>query len=341
MLIGLGLAGLMLLSVSLQRVYNQLSVKELKRRARDDDHVAAILHRAAVYGVSLRALLWLLVAVNTAWFFVFTAEHLASWPAFGLSVILVLAAFVWLPNRQAKQISLWFAKTLAPAFAWVLQYVHSPIAWLHQSLRRFASPYNPTGIHDKEDLMELINHQNEQPDNQIPEADLELAFHALAFGDKPISDYLTPRRSVKAVGINDSIGPIMMSELHGSGLTRFPVYEGKKDNIVGTLFLRDLVNTKDTAKVREVMRKAICYVHEDESLRDALQAILKTHHHLLVVVNDSEEYVGVISIEEILEQAVGRAIADEFDQYEDRGAVARRPAQKIPDASEPETEVIE
>lgn len=340
MLIGLALAGLVLLSISLQRAYTQVSVKELKRRARQDDHLAAVLHKAAVYGVSLRALLWFLVAANSAGFFIFAADHLDSWSAFVLSLFLVLVAFVWLPNRQASRIGMWFAGKLAPAFGWILQYLHSPITAVHQWLQRFASGHKPTGIYDKEDLLHLINHQNEQPDNQIPQAELELVFNALTFGDKLVSDHLTTRRHVKAVSIDDSIGPIMMTELHASGQSRFPVYEGKKDNIVGTLFLKDLVNTKSSAKVSSVMRHTVCYVHEDQTLQDALQAILRTHHHLLIVVNSREEYVGAISIEDILEQIVGKAIINEFDQYEDLGAVARRAAHKDSPSEEP-TEVVE
>jgi magnesium and cobalt transporter len=139
-----------------------------------------------------------------------------------------------------------------------------------------------------------------------------------------------------------------MSELHDSGFSRFPVYEGKKDNIIGTLFLKDLVNTKASAKVRDVMRRTVCYVHEDQTLQDALQAILKTHHHLLIVVNNFEDYVGILTIEDVLEQVIGKAIVDEFDQYEDIRAVAQRAALKehkehkeAETTSEEATEVVE
>jgi CBS domain containing-hemolysin-like protein len=84
-------------------------------------------------------------------------------------------------------------------------------------------------------------------------------------------------------------------------------------------------------------------------LADALQAILKTRQHLFVVVNRFEEYVGVISIEDILEQIVGSPILDEFDQYDDLRAVAARQAekdhklheQKAPEVPAEEPEIVE
>ena len=59
-----------------------------------------------------------------------------------------------------------------------------------------------------------------------------------------------------------------------------------------------------------------------------MDAFLKTHHHLLVVVNHFEEIVGVLSIEDVLEQIVGQPIVDEFDNYEDLRAVAAKEAKQ-------------
>jgi CBS domain containing-hemolysin-like protein len=76
------------------------------------------------------------------------------------------------------------------------------------------------------------------------------------------------------------------------------------------------------------MNARLTYVHEDFSLYQTLQAFLKTKQHLFLVVNSFEELVGIITIEDVLEQMIGRAIVDEFDRYDDMRAVAAAAAHK-------------
>ena len=71
------------------------------------------------------------------------------------------------------------------------------------------------------------------------------------------------------------------------------------------------------------MSTDLYYVHEEEPLGHALQAIIKTKHHMFVVVNNFEEYVGILTIEDIVEQVLGKQIVDEFDKYDSIQAVAK------------------
>ncbi len=115
-----------------------------------------------------------------------------------------------------------------------------------------------------------------------------------------------------------------MDDLHKSGHSRFPVFGDTQDSIVGILYLRNLVKAKAGGTVQKTMTKQVCYVHEDQPLTEALQAILKTHQQLFIVVNSFEEYVGIVTIEDIMEAIVGQQIVDEFDEYEDLRAVAAK-----------------
>ncbi len=148
----------------------------------------------------------------------------------------------------------------------------------------------------------------------------------MTFGDKLISDVYTPRRVVRAVRADETVGPVLLAELHDSGFSRFPVYEDDPNEIIGILHLRDLVRKNRSGKIRSYMKQDVCFVHEQQSLRRGLDAILKTHQQLFVVVNSFEEYIGVVSIEDILEQVIGEHIVDEFDAYDDMRAVAQSQA---------------
>lgn len=322
------LAGITLLTISLQRSYGSLPVKELRKRARSGDVVAAALFKAAAYGSSLRALLWALILGFGSLLFLILSKETAAWFAFLAIGFVLWFGFVWLPAREATRLSLWLAKQLAPLFAKLLEYLHP----LFQKVSRFISRHRPvsvhTGLYDVEDLQDLFARQKVQSDNRIGQDVLAIVEQALSFGNKKVSDIVVPRRVVKAVSASDEIGPLLLDDLHKSGHSRFPVYDGKHDNIVGILFLRQAVRAKSGGSIQKSMSQQVCYVHEDQPLTEALQAILKTHQQLFVVVNSFEEYVGIITVEDVMEAAIGKQIVDEFDEYEDLRAVAAKMAAK-------------
>ncbi len=305
-----------------------MPVKELKRRARTGDQVASALLRAASYGSSLRTLLWVLIVLVGSIFFTTVAGATEGWFAVLLSGIVLWFGFIWLPAQDATRMGVWVASKTAPALEKILQYIHPVIDRLVSFVRRHRPVNVHTGLYDKDDLLALFERQKVQSDNQVDRQTLEIVEHTLQFADKKVSDILTPRRVVKAVSADDTIGPVLMTDLHKSGFSRFPTYEGKQDNIVGVLYLKDLVRAKTGGTVAKVMSKQVCYVHEDQPLTEALDAILKTHQQLFIVVNSFEEYVGIVTIEDIMEEIVGKQIVDEFDQYEDLRAVAAKMAAK-------------
>lgn len=322
-------AGLTLLAVSLQKTYQSVPPKELKHRAREGDEVARTLYRVVGYGYSLEVVLWVVVGVCASVFFLLTANIWPAWFALLMSATLVWLGFFWVPTGRVTMFGQRLARLVAPALAWFLHYVHPVTDAVVAFVRKHRPVHFHTGLYEKQDLIDLLSFQQMQTDSRIGQSELEIARHALTFGDVLVRDVLTPRRIVKTVSANESVGPVLMAELHKTGFSRFPVFDGATDTIVGTLYLRDLTSAKTGGTVADVMRaNNICYVHEAQPLTDALQAILKTHRQLMIVVNSFEEYVGIITIEDVLEQIVGKPIIDEFDQYEDMRAVAAKMAAK-------------
>ncbi|GAC1387409.1 MAG: hypothetical protein NVS1B7_1260 [Candidatus Saccharimonadales bacterium] len=314
------------LAISLQKTYAALPLRELKRRARSGDVVAACLYSAVGYGHSLRALLWFLIGLTGGGLFVSVALLLPIWAALLATSLLIWLVFVWVPSGRVTKLGDKAARAVAPFLAWLLNYLHPPIDWMSTFLRRHRPIHVHTGMYQTDDLVRLIEQQQAQTDNRIDSSGLSMARNALLFKDIIVRDVLTPKRMVTMVKADDSVGPILMTELYASGHSRFPVYEGKKDAIVGILYLRDLVTAQQSSTVKTIMQDTVCYVHEDRPISDALQAVLKTHQQLFVVVNNFEEFVGVLSVEDILEQIIGQPIIDEFDQYQNLRAVATRDA---------------
>lgn len=317
-----------LISVSLQKTYSRVPLKELKRRAVKGDEVAKALHSVASYGISLQILLWVFVGVMASGFFVVFSVNYPSWLAFIGSVALLWFAFAWLPNTKVSAMSEKIATTTAPIFSWILARIYPVLNKIGFFIKKYSNITIHSGLYQKEDVIELLDKQQHQSDNRMSVYEIEIAKSALKFSDRLIREVMTPKRVVKFVSAEDAIGPILMTELHKSGFSRFPVTGDNPEEIVGTLYIHDLVKAKDGGLVKSYMQKSVYYVNEEKTLDHALKAFLHTKHHLFMVVNNFEEIVGIITIEDVLEQVLGTQIVDEFDQYEDLRAVASLHAKK-------------
>ncbi len=321
-LIVLLLAAVTLVAVSLQKTYSHIPSKELKRRTKKGDKLAGLLYRAVAHGTSLSTLLWIFIGLGAGGFFIVLARWFPGLVALGVALLFLWIGFAWLPKTRVSWLGLMIARLFTPPIAWLLNNFSPGLNKLAYFLQKHLHTTVHTGLYEKEDIITLIKQQKQQADNRISDEELTIAANALQFGERLVGSSMVPRRMVKMVAAGDTIGPILMDELHASGRSRFPVYQDKEDNIVGTLYIRDLVSVKTGGQVNKIMKKDVRYVHEELPLNHVLEAFLKTKHHLFMVVNNFEEVVGIITIEDLLEQILGQPIMDEFDEYQDLRAVA-------------------
>ncbi len=344
-ILALTLLGLGLFAISLRKTYDFMPLKELKRLARSGDHVAGILYRAVSYGANLRLLLWIIIGVSFAGGFILLAEIAPPILAFFAVASLMLYGFAWMPTARITDMGARLTIWTTPAVAWLLNFLHPVLTRLVDISARFRPITFHTGLYERADLLDLVEQQRQLPDSRIPHAELDIVAHALTFGDRIVGDAMVPRRVVKMVSESDEVGPILMKELHDSGFSRFPVYGDNKEDITGTLYFRDLLAATHGGTVKQVASPDVFYVHEDASLYQVLHAFLTTKHHLYLVVNGFEEQVGIITIEDVLEQVIGHKIQDEFDKYQDMRAVAHSQAKddhkKTRHAPDTEPEVVE
>lgn len=317
-------------SLLIYKTYHALPLQELRRRARSKDKKATALYKVAVFDGSLDLLLWFFGSAGAAGM-VLIAAHAAWWLAF---IVAMAAAWlaVWLPKPKVDgwlwNLNAWTARYTAA----ILTFAQPVLTALGALVPKHRYLTVHTGLYEKEDLLDLLNDQNHQLDNRISEQELMMAFAALTFGEKKVSSAMTPRRKVMWVAASEPIGPMLMDDLHKSGFSRFPVVKtaDKKTEpeVVGTVYLKDLIGHEDTGKVKDLMQSKAYFINEAQTLHQALDGFLKTHHHLLVVVNNFEEVVGVLTLEDVLEQIIGKQIVDEFDKYDSLRAVAGIEAKK-------------
>ena len=316
--------------ILLYKLYNSVPALELKRQARAGNKRAGALYKVANYEASLDLFLWLAGTAMAVILFIWSAR--ANWWLAAIMVVVTAWLIIWSPAPRWQGWAGGLSSLSAKYFAAVLSF-------LNPVFSRLAAIYPPagrvqlhTGLYEKKDLLDLLSKQNKQLDNRIDSSDLRIAGGAMSFGDKLVREVMTPRRQIKFVVATETVGPLLMDELHKSGHSRFPVTKDSAKSaspgIVGTLYLKDIIGYEGGGKVKDLARKDVYYINEDSSLRQALGAFLKTHHHLLIVVNSFEEIAGVLSIEDVMEQIIGQPITDEFDNYENLRAVAKEEAQE-------------
>lgn len=345
----------MLLVLVLNKTYYHVPGRELKRRARAGDKLAKQLYRTAAYGVEVRLLLGAAGVIFAAISFVEFALALKGWEAFLVIAFLLWLGYIWIPSTKltgiASQIGYWCSTPIAA----LLRYLHPILKWINKLMESHYPFHSHTEMYEADDLVNLIEWQKSQPDNRIASDQLDIAINSLTFGNKLVRNIFTPLREVTLVSAKDSISPILIDELHKTGHSRFPVYNGKKDDIVGTLYLTDVINLKQQGKISEVMHKGTFFVHEDFNLHQVLEAFFKTRRQLFMVINKFEEITGIITIEDILSQIVGKQIPDEFGDYDNPRAVAellakrehehrekaRQEPEEKPESEQPPEDVIE
>jgi magnesium and cobalt transporter len=103
--------------------------------------------------------------------------------------------------------------------------------------------------------------------------------------------------------------------------SRFPVFEGERENIIGILLAKDLLKLQRAPElnIRALLRPAT-FVPETKGLNDLLREFRGNRNHLAIVIDEFGRVAGLITIEDVLEEIVGE-IEDEFDVAEDEGDI--------------------
>jgi putative hemolysin len=137
------------------------------------------------------------------------------------------------------------------------------------------------------------------------------------FGDTVVREVMKPRPDMVAVAADATIEAAVERAIEG-GFSRLPAYEGTTDNIIGIVFLKDLVSkaraSKGNAPVRTALRDAV-FVPEQKRVAELLREMQKQQFHMAIVIDEYGGTSGLVTLEDLLEEIVGE-IADEYDVEE-------------------------
>ena len=142
----------------------------------------------------------------------------------------------------------------------------------------------------------------------------------LRMADLTAGEVMVAAPRMDLINIDEAIDACM-HQVIDTAHSRFPVFEGERDNIVGILLAKDLLKLQRSPalSLRTLLRPPV-FVPESKGLNDLLREFRNTRNHMALVVDEFGRIAGLITIEDVLEQIVGE-IEDEFDQDDDAGDI--------------------
>ena len=148
----------------------------------------------------------------------------------------------------------------------------------------------------------------------IEEDEKDMISSVFEFGDTIVREVMVPRPDVIGIPINSSFKN-MLNCIRTDGHSRFPVYDGSIDKVVGILYVKDiLIKLEEIEKSYDLFNllRAPFFVPETKKLDDLLSEFKKRKQHIAVVVDEYGGVSGLVTIEDLLEEIVGE-IDDEYD----------------------------
>lgn len=220
------------------------------------------------------------------------------------------------PKMIARRCNEGFSKMAAyPIF--VLMILFFPIVWLTSLLvKGLGKLWKKKDDQDvtitEEEFENLLD--TAEDEGVIDEAETELLQSALEFTDMDAADILTPRIDVVGFEINDSIEHILQV-VQETQFSRYPVYEKTVDHVVGILIvkhlLRELVDNPD-AQLKDLMLEPF-FIPKSMHLHDIMDEFRKHRSHMVFVADEYGGIMGIVTMEDVLEQLVG----DIWDENDD------------------------
>lgn len=167
----------------------------------------------------------------------------------------------------------------------------------------------------------LIETLAEAEDKAIisPEA-LAMLEGVIRMADRTAGDIMVPAPRMDVLDIHAPF-EALLDQVIRTAHSRFPVYEGARENIIGVLMAKDLLKLQrsPTLKLRALLRP-VNFIPETKGLYDLLREFRSNHYHLSIVVDEFGNIAGLVTMEDVLEQIVGE-IEDEFDTPDEEGDI--------------------
>ena len=239
--------------------------------------------------------------------------------ATGIMTILVLIFGEITPKSIAKQNSEKVALRVSKIINVIVRILR-PFIWIFTAIssifiRLFGGdPKASEPFITEEELRTMVGVSEEE--GVLEDVEKEMIFNVFDFADAHVKDVMVQRVDVIAVDIEASYEEVL-EVIKTEQFSRIPVYNQTIDDIVGILNVKDLIMVEKSSssfKVSDYMREPY-YTFEFKKIKELFSEMKKTRNHISVVLDEYGGTVGIVTIEDLIEEVFGD-IEDEYDDYE-------------------------
>lgn len=222
-----------------------------------------------------------------------------------------------LAQQNAERVSIKLSKPIA-----FLVFVLKPFVWLFMKISSFfirllgGDPNRVEPFITEEELKTLVDVGGEE--GVIEHDEKEMIFNVFEFGDSQVKDIMVQRVDVIAEDIEVTYEELLEG-IKEYQFSRIPIYEENIDDIVGIFNTKDLILLSDEEKknfnMKSLMREPH-YTFEFKKITDLFNEMKRTRNHMSIVLDEYGGTVGIVTIEDLIEEIVGE-IEDEYDEHEE------------------------
>ncbi|MDO6746654.1 CNNM domain-containing protein [Gilvimarinus sp. 1_MG-2023] len=253
---------------------------------------------------------------------VFGNAYLGLFSAVLTLLILVLSEII------PKTLGAYYWRQLAPPTAFGLYYLIkllTPFIYLSELLTRLITRGERAGAGlNRQEL--AIAADISSAEGHLDENESQVVKNLLELRQTPIREAMTPRTVLFSEPSNSSLSEVF-NRHKTIPFSRIPIYDEEPDNITGVVLLSDLLLAQARGEVGQPLshyRRELPALLDAMPLTQALEEFLRKKTHMILVVTEFGDVLGIITLEDVLEALLGREIVDENDKTRDMQELARR-----------------
>lgn len=305
-------AGYLAVLLNVFRRYDQKKLRQMS--AAGDDHARRLYEVARFRRQGLFCIEFALVFfVAIALFFVFAAfDGLLLYLS---ALVILLTLFIYLPSSKPGKKSIKLAAKYSAELSKILQII-SPVVALTMPKAYFEKA--EVIIFDKDELTDLLQKQKQY--SNIDQESLDRTINSLRHEQKKVKNVMVKMDKMRVLRPNETVGPILLSELHKSGQKAFAVI--KNSQVEGIVRLNDLIELKKGGKASDVIKHEVVYVNSEWTLIRAMEAYRASGVTDFLVVDPAENVVGLASLDDLTRSKNHNLPQPDQLDYADKAAVA-------------------